>query len=434
MRTCALTLILLAFTCAAAQSAEEKLLRSDHAAVTYVGIDEPHAQAITRIVAAARNAAADRFGFDMPASIAVTVNCRPDNTVRLFNDGQDHFDLTVRSAADLAQPGKSGIYHVYGLCHEVAHLAMYRPIHDRDWLTTAAAEGWAHYMGSRLVDLTYAAEGDKTWPDPYDYRADGTRRLEDQLRQAKRDPTVQGAALWQELAAIVGDRQIASIFRAWGQATVDPADPGAALRAALLATVKDDRLGAWWNKAEPIFVFKRPRSGFAARTLAKSAMGNHPLELARDDGQSSGKSSIAGGGHAVSFEAPGAGRYLTTVRVFGSRYGAAQAPNESFRLWLCDPDGNVIRELAFPYSLFRRGDARWVDLSVEPTEVPHRFTVYIGFNPTASKGVFVHYAGGEKGNSRSGLPGKPAPFDKGNWMIRAILDQPATADSLRPRP
>jgi hypothetical protein len=79
--------------------------------------------------------------------------------VRLFNDGQDRFVLSLTSVDQLQPPSKSGIFHVYGLCHELGHLAMYRVIKRHEWLSTAAAEGWAHSVGSRLVDCVFAAEG-----------------------------------------------------------------------------------------------------------------------------------------------------------------------------------------------------------------------------------------------------------------------------------
>ena len=41
---------------------------------------------------------------------------------------------------------------------------------------------------------------------------------------------------------IVGDKGVAPAFKAWWQAAVDPADPGAALRKALLAGNDDSRL------------------------------------------------------------------------------------------------------------------------------------------------------------------------------------------------
>jgi RNA polymerase sigma-70 factor (ECF subfamily) len=382
-------------------------------------------------VEAARAAAVEPFGFDMPETITVEVS--QGSPVRLFNDGQDHFSLTVRSEADLQQPSKSGVFHLYGMSHEVGHLAMYRLIHDHSWMTVAAAEGWAHYLGSRLLDAVYEREGEKLWPDAYDYRADGMARLQAQVASGRRGEVNQGAALWMELAGIVGDAGVAPVFRAWGQASVDPADPGASLRKALLATNNDARLADWWNKAEPLFVFKRPKSGFAARTVEKGTLMRAPRELAQDDGKTAGQSSIAGGGHAVRFEVPGDTWYLTAVRIYGSRYGYPAPPAEDFHVWLCDADLKVIADFPFPYAKFARGNPSWVKLDTTPTNVPAKFIICVGFNPTATKGVYVHHDAGGSGNSLVGLPGGKAgrTFSDGDWMVRAVVDEPKAADPLR---
>lgn len=413
---------------------EGKIFRTKHAAVTYTGIDERHAEAIAQTAEAARAAAARDFGFDMPETVKVTVSAKPSGGVRLFTDGQDHFFLSIRSEKDLRRPSETGIFHIYGLCHETGHLAMYRPIRDHGWMTTAAAEGWAHYLGSRLVDAVHAAEGEKLWPDQYNYLADGTQRLNGQLARDKLSPVVKGAALWKELVEIVGDKGVAPIFAAWGKAKIDPTDPGSALRKALLAANADKRLGKWWNKAEPLLVFKRPRSGFAARTAKPSELSGRPVERAHDDGVQAGTKSIAGGGHAVKSQIAGHDWYLTSVRIYGSRYGYPRPPREDFHVWLCDKDFKVIADLPFPYSSFTRGQPKWVTLRVpRPINVPREFILCVGFNPTRTKGVFVGHDKEASGNSLTGLPGRGSrAFGRGDWMIRASLNRLKIADALKP--
>jgi hypothetical protein len=419
--------------CPLAQAAEATV-RLDHAVVRYEGITEDYAQAVARTVEAARSVAAEQFGFDMPQTIEVSVRSDADAKVRLFNDGKDRFSLTVRSEQDLRRPSQSGIFHIYGLCHEVGHLAMYRPIRDHSWLTTAAAEGWAHYLGSRIVDAVHAREGAKLWPDRYDYLADGMARLKRQLGAGKGEPITRGSRAWMALGKIVGDKGFAPIFEAWGKAEVDPTDPGAAARKALLAANPDKRLSAWWNKAEGLFIFRRPKSGFAARTAPAEALTGRPAELAHDDGASAGKSSIAGSGHAVRFKVDGDGWYVTAVSLYGARYGYPQAPKEDFHVWLCDSDFKAIADFPFPYAKLTRGNPKWVTLALQPTNVPSEFIICAGFNPTATKGVFIHYDKEGSGNSLTGLPGGGSgAFSGGDWLIRAKVDRLKGADPLRMR-
>ena len=115
--------------------------------VAHEGLNQNWADAIRRTVSAARSAAVEQFGFNMPETVTVAVHIDASGKTRLFNDGRDRFSLTIRSVADLRRPRESGTFHLYGLCHEVGHLAMYRLIPDHSWMTSAAAEGWAHYLG-----------------------------------------------------------------------------------------------------------------------------------------------------------------------------------------------------------------------------------------------------------------------------------------------
>ena len=307
-------------------AAEE--LKFEHALVSYTGIDKPYAQAIGRIVSTARDTAVDKFAFDMPDVIRVEANVDADGQVKLFNDGADHIFLTVRSPDNLLKPATSGVYNVYGLCHEMGHMAMYRLIPDHSWITGDGAEGWAHYMGSRLVDAVYAKQGPDLWPDRYDYIEDGTKRLEKQLSSQKPSSMAKAAGLWKQLAGIVGDKKIAPIFRAWGQCKFDPADPAADLGKALSANA-GEQAGQWWEDAQDILILKRAKSKLAADTAEEGKLSGNGHELAYDDGKSAGQNSFAGSGHAVRFEAPSDSTYLTEVRIYGTATECPPRPRKT---------------------------------------------------------------------------------------------------------
>ena len=363
----------------------------------------------------------------MPDTVFVSVEVVPEAKARLFNDGQDRFSLTVRSEQDLLRPSQSGKFHIYGLCHEVAHLAMYRPIQNRRWMTNAAAEGWAHYLGSQLVDVVYEKLGENLWPDPYDYRRDGMSRLENQLRSHTLQsettrPTTIGAGLWRDLAQQLGHRKVAEIFRKWGEVDYQSPDATTQMKRHLLAVTSGDlTVQRWWQLANSLFIAKFSHSRFAEQTMDADQIQNE-TELSHDDGKSSGKKSIAGSGHAVLFTVDNDSSYLTSVRIKGSRYGTPRAPQEDFSVWLCDQEFNEIKEFKFPYSKFARGTEKWVKLKVEPTKVPQTFYVCVGFNPTGTKGVFVSRDAKTSGNSFSGLPGRaPRKFADGDWMFRATV-------------
>jgi hypothetical protein len=147
-------------------------------------------------------------------------------------------------------------------------------------------------------------------------------------------------------------------------------------------------------------------------------------ELSHDNGKSAGQSSIAGGGHAVKFKAAGNANYVTSVSLFGSRYGYPKPPPEKFQVWICDKNFKPIATFRFPYSSYVRGEPTWKSFRIRPTRVPEEFIVCFGFNPQQTKGVFVSYDDQSNETSLTGLPGgdAPKPFGKGNWLIRCKVE------------
>src|SRR5687768_14046857 len=139
----AFPVVVLAMLFAAPAPAARQTLRLDHVAVHYDGITEPQARSLAVVAEAARTAAVARYGFDVPDTVTVNVDCKLGNTVRLFTDGHDTYTLSIRTPFDLSPPALCGIYNLYGMCHELGHVVMYRVVKDHRWMTGAAAEAWA---------------------------------------------------------------------------------------------------------------------------------------------------------------------------------------------------------------------------------------------------------------------------------------------------
>jgi hypothetical protein len=229
-----------------------------------------------------------------------------------------------------------------------------------------------------------------------------------------------------ELAGILGEKELAPLLSAWAGQKADHAVSVAEVRSMLLTRGDRNRLEGWWKKAEPVLTTVTAKSDFAADTTSGSQLKGEPKELSRDDGASAGKRSAAGSAHVVRFDAPGDDWYLTGVRVFGSRYGQPGTAADQVKVGLCDKDFKLIATFAFPYASFEPGEPKWVELPVKPTRVPERFTVSVGFNPTATRGVFVHHDREASGDSLLGLPGHEGKaFEKGDWLVRAVVRQGA---------
>jgi hypothetical protein len=415
--------------------AADQVLHLDRVTVHATDLPEPDARALAATLAAARDVYT-ALGFDMPDKITLHVQCGPDHPTRLSTDGHSSVTLSIKSPKALARPAKTGAFHLYGLCHELGHVGMYRTLKERDWMTTPAAEGWAHYVGGVVVDRVHAKHGEALWtPDPYDYRTDGTARLARQLAAKSPDDVTRAAGLWQQLDALLGPEQMPKLFAAWQAAKVDPAKPHGALLAALLSgsdPAKKPALEAWWKSAAPLFVQPRPASDFKPATIDPKLLEPDPVTLKPDDDAPDGKKSIAGGAHARTFATPAPGQwYLRAVHVHAGRYGPAQAPNTQFDLTLCDKDNRPIITWKHPYKLVPRGQSQWLRIETPPTLVPDSFTVTLTFRPTAQSGVFVSLDTSTNGHSLSSPPGaKPAPLAAGDWMLRPDLSRPKAADAL----
>ncbi len=162
---------------------------------------------------------------------------------------------------------------------------------------------------------------------------------------------------------------------------------------------------------------------------------NSQTELAYDDGSSAGKWSFSGGGHGVKFTVPSDGCVLKAVKLYGSRYGEYEAPDEDFDVWLCDENFNVIANFKFPYSLFaKRGYTDWITLDVDDVEVPAEFAICLAFDPHQTKGIYVYHDAKSSRRSYQGIPPEMEPFKDGDWMIRALVETPGGKTATNPNP
>ena len=238
-----------------------------HARVEFRGIEKSYAQAIARLVEAARETYITDFAFDLPDRISVFIECAPDQSNRLWTDGQDRVTLTLSSPLRLRKPADSGVFNIYGFCHELGHMAMYRTLQNRDWLAGDAAEGWAHFTGSVVVDRVYESLGAEFWPDRYDYRQDGLARLEKQRARKKPDAVTAAAGQWRKLDKLVGRKKLVDLFRAWNAADIQSTDPAPALRTALHKFAAPVDADAWFEDFAQSCVVKIESSRHRKRTI-----------------------------------------------------------------------------------------------------------------------------------------------------------------------
>ena len=396
----------------------------------YEGIDQPDAESLGRTVSAARDVLVDQFGFDLPKRTFLHVRCGPDEIVQLRTDGLNQIWVSLQRKEQLRRPAVSGIYTLYGLGHELGHMAMYRALRHRDWLSSAAAEGWAHWVGSLVVDEIYRTEGRTLWPDPYDYSQDGTARLRRQMASSEPNSVTVAASHWWHLEEQVGRKRMGGVLRAWEAAGIDPTQPVSALTEALVKLVPASKLAleAWSAAALPLLVEPAKASEFNLQQVSVASLAGKAVKLGYGDNSPDGKISMGTVAHVIHFEAPDSGAwYVRRVSVYGDRYGTRRASGMCFEVILSDRNNQRIAAWPRPYGAFLRGEPRWVHFDVAPTQVPRAFSLNLHFLPTESDGVHVAWDTGSKGHSGVGIPGKcVSPFEAGDWMIRVELDQSAS--------
>lgn len=130
----------------------------------------------------------------------------------------------------------------------------------------------------------------------------------------------------------------------------------------------------------------------------------------------------------IQLELPDGSRLLAGIEVHGSRYGAPAPPDEKFLIYVLNEEmEKIIAVEMAPYSIFERGEERWVAIKFDkPIEFPKNAWLALDFRAGRTKGVYVSYdSDSDSKRSKIGLPGiaaKDVDF-AGNWMIRPFAFQ-----------
>lgn len=407
-------------------------LKEPGVVVKLTRIDEAYGRAFAKILSEARKEYEKSFDFAFDDTLEMEARRNPDEQLRLWTDGRAHMYLVVASQRQLAPPTQSGVYNIYGLCHELGHIVMYSRMKNVIGLPPGVGEGWAHYAGSSVVDAVAAELGKDIWPQPYDVAAtEGMARLKQQADGKDwkdLDDIKMAAKVFYEIETKYGRNMLCQAF----DKALSNKPNGREFMPLFVQSLKnvtgDANAGDWIPQQvmEPRIEWKvKDRSVdntfFADTHTLRDETG---MLLCYDDGTQEGQWSITGSGHAVLFQCPEGDWRVDRIDVFGARYGGFFAPRKDFFIYLCDEDFNVLYECTRPYGIFKRGAFRWYEIDIEPAAVPRRFYVCLYFNSTASNGVYMAY---DENVARShSFTAIPWTFVKDvdkkyDWMIRPHL-------------
>jgi len=410
----------------------EQTLEAPGAKVVSVGIPPAYAKAFLNLTTEARRVYADQFKFNMPDTFVVRITKDHNGQTMLWTDGESEINLMVTSIANLAPSPQSGVFNIYGICHELGHMAMYRNVNPLG-LPEGVPEGWAHYAGSVVLDEVYKKLGPSLWPAPYNYASvEGLARLEKQSKnpEKSKNPDIRAAIAFYAVHQRYGAAKVMEAMNAAMKGRPQGKDLMPRFINALVKVTGD---GTARNLIPKDMQTSKIKWEVAQREITDQTVAGLVQDqdaagvlLRYDNGTSVDKRSTSGAGHAIVFKTPPGRWAVDYVTMYGSRYGTATPPKENFQIFICDHDFGVIRAIEQPYHLLTRDKPKWYRMDFDPVPVPEGFYVCVYFSPTATRGFYMHRSKSAKqSHSKSALPWTFVADIKANppldWMIRAHL-------------
>lgn len=157
-------------------------IQTAHCRVNNSGFDVSYALAWANVCEVAYEGYRGIYGLDV-----LTLNDTEVIEIRLLRQARSRPSLdayggiiTFRGKEDhLLTPSDGGANNIYGICHEIGHLAF--PIDDIYYL-----EAWADYAASyRIIPYIWEQLGAAAWSQPYDYLAhDGPTDIQRRIEAA----------------------------------------------------------------------------------------------------------------------------------------------------------------------------------------------------------------------------------------------------------
>jgi hypothetical protein len=408
-----------------------KVVELPRVTVRYAGFDEKHAEAFGKILEEALKVY-ESHGFKMPRKATLEARIDPSST-ELWTDGESQMFLHLKSKELLAPSTRTGVFNIYGVCHELGHIAMYRSMENLMGLPQGVGEGWAHYAGSVVVTEVAGRLGKSIWPEYYDIaEVEGIGRLKRAAEEAKpwdkMEPTSRAALVFYRIETDYGRDKLAAAMTA----ALAERPTGKAIMPLLLSklrTVTCNPTAADWAPESVLVPHvewqtkeRNPGDDFFADQKVEEDGGG--IWLFYDGGGMGDKLSMSGAAQTVLFRSPEGSWQLDGMKLFSARYGADEPPKEDISIYVCDESFSLLHEVKVPYASFEKGDEKWQRVLFPPVEATRTFYLGVDFHATAEKGVYVGMDKSVKhSHSRIAMPYDQVSDMKttADWMIRAHL-------------
>ncbi|MHC4598306.1 MAG: hypothetical protein ACYS47_04810 [Planctomycetota bacterium] len=406
----------------------------NHVVVVNDGVEEAYEKAIETLVETAWRGYVEDLKLPMPELITVNLSLDPGNRLRLFTDGKSQIFLDLNSMAQLRPCTESGVFNLYGFCHELGHIAMYHRLKTVDGIHSAVAEAWPTVTGAIVCDYVYSKKGKKLWPVPFDYkRHEGTARIRASMKKlasGRRKPSDHDLAVkgfW-NLYLVAKKKKFFKAF----DASLKDRPTGDRFLPLFLGELKK----ACGKRRLPEFFPERfmkksfswdpkppdleAEATFRDLKIEKGRKGGQVLCYFVSDPDPENRVSSAGTGYFQLFRLPSESGKLLSIEVFGARYGRRADDGEPVVVWVMAPDGSIVNEHRFTYGELNWGDTAWFTIpSFRPVEVKRHFLVGVFFDATATKGYYMGYQKDTSGHSYTGSAKSGLSLLKGrDWVMR----------------
>jgi len=208
-----------------------KFKRKGSVAVIAKGLDEPYMDAFAGIADMACRGYGEVFGLGFPSPIYIVAEKDQGNPNMLNTDGTRTVYFTFRSDKDLLPPRKSGLLHVFGLSHELGHIAFSGSFPKgftlKDNMADAVYQAWADYSAAkRIIPFIHESCNYCPWPHSYDFLAEeGPRHLSAFLKAKGIAPRAKAyIKLFDAADRIRGPRELGKLVKKYGRELMS--DPG----------------------------------------------------------------------------------------------------------------------------------------------------------------------------------------------------------------
>lgn len=399
---------------------------SGHIRLINNGVEEKYAKAIENLLETAYTVYTKKLGLSLPNIIKINLSLNPNSPRNLSTDGEGQIFFQIGSIQELYPDGGT---NVYGICHEIGHIAIGSRIRY-DWgISNEIDETLAGLCGSIVCDYVFDEKGPNLWPVPYDYKKrEGSARARELLSKlgqndaASKDMKIAFKGIW-SLYFELGEKDFFSALNN----CLEKRPAGRMFLPSFLSEIRKKKPDISHN-IFPKHLMESPGEWIPRKPDLEAPALFKELQCAPTKDNTTMlwyysktptpkyMESRERTAFFQLFRLPWNGKgILYSVEIFGRRHGNSS----KVIMWICDLKMRVIAEEKFS-SQELNWKSGWHILPIKhPVDVPQFFTIGIFFvDADAYKGFYMGYRKDVSGHSYLGSPRQLYLLENQDWAFR----------------